>query len=128
MDIHQSYKEVNRLLNDLDFIDIEHRFLKRILKEYIAGAGLVSNTVVELFKDRLIILGGDSHLLRRDIITCHSQIVLVVENVISISHTEISQNLELCSSRLNILFTDFRDFKAELYNLVSQIFKIEADE
>lgn len=61
MDTIQIHSELSQWLKDLDFLDLERRFFKKIIKDYLSASGLISQKVVSDYKERLDQLGLDIH-------------------------------------------------------------------
>jgi len=120
------YGEVNQWLKDVDFLHIESNFLKKVLKEYIERSGLLSRQVVLKLEERLIQIGADIHLLRKDLICCHSKVELMAKDIIRRKRTEVEEDIEIYRNRIETLFKTFYEFKSELYNLSSQIIEEES--
>jgi len=126
MNIEEVYAGFNHWLKDLDFLDMERRFLKKIIKDYISGSGLISRKIVTDFEERLTQLGMDIHSLRTDIISTQTRIELIIKDEIEHSWNEIQDQQTILHSRYDELFSAFHRFKMELYQVAAQIMEEEA--
>ena len=126
MDLQEIYLDLNHRLRDMEFLDAERRFFKKIIKEYISDSGLISMTVAENFSQRLFQFEIDLHALREEIINCKTRADMVIEHLVTGGNREIQQEHENLNQRYSQLFATFRKFKQDLFELTSKIIEEES--
>ena len=125
MDLQEIYIGMNHWLRDLDFLDTERRFFRKIIKEYVSNSGLISLAIAEQFDQRLFQLEIDIHSLRDDIVSCKTRADMVIEKLVTGGSREIMEEYQKLGARYNELFSAFRKFKQELFDLTSRIIEEE---
>lgn len=122
-DIHQ---ELSHWLKDMDFLDIERKFIKKLIKDYVAGSGLITPQSVEEFNQRLFQLEIDIHCLRDDIITSQTKADLIIKKMVTGGRSVLMEQHRALKLRYDGLFASFKQFKQDLFGITSWIIEEEA--
>lgn len=125
MNISEVHAELTQRLKDLEFFDLERRFFKKIVKDYVSGSGLISQRIVTDFKERLDQLGADVHSMRSEMIKVLTKVELIIKNIMDEDADDLQHEQMVFRNRYKLLFDNFLKFKAELYQLTSQIIEEE---
>ncbi len=126
MNLQEIYLESNQWLKDLEFLDIERKFLRKIIKDYVTDSGLISGNMIERFNKQLFELEIEIHTLRDDVLTIQTKMDLMVKDLITGGRKEVKATYQTIRHRMDELFASFKRFKQELFQLANQIIEEEA--
>ena len=110
------------LLNDIDFLDDELRFFKKILKLHFS---LPANAIrIEFVEKQLFRLELNKQMIRAEVINHREVLELLVKNLISLEEDNVrdqNRDLEQKLTELNILF---KKFKSDFFHLTEDLMGI----
>ena len=112
----------------MDFLDIERKFVKKLIKDYVIDSGLITHEVVEQFNKRLFQLETDIHCLRTDIISSQTKVDLIIKKAITEHKQVLIQERQALKLRCESLFESFKQFKQDLFQITGWIIEEEAND
>jgi hypothetical protein len=119
INLQELYLRANDWLDDIDFLDDELRFFKKILKLHFS---LPANAIrIEFVEKQLFRLELNKQMIRAEVINHREVLELLIKNLISLEEDNVRdqhRDLEQKLTELNILF---KKFKSDFFHLTEDL-------
>ena len=121
LDLQALYVKTNEWLDDIDFLEAEISFFKKILKMHFSGTVPGFAVKVTQIEKQLSKLELSKHVTRAEVINHREVLDLLIKNFITQEEETLRQQHLKLEVKVNDLNQSFRKFKNELFILTEEL-------
>ena len=121
LDLQALYVKTNEWLDDIDFLEAEMGFFKKIFKMYLYDAVPGFTVKIVQVEKHLAQLELSKHVIRAEVINHREVLDLLIKNFITHEEEALRQQHLKLEVRVNELNQSFRKFKNELFRLTEEL-------
>lgn len=121
LNLQALYIKTNEWLDDIDFLEAEMTFFKKILSIHFSGSVPGFTVKVVQIEKQLSTLELNKHVTRAEVINHREVLDLLIKNFITHEEETLRQQHLKLELRVNELNQSFRKFKNELFTLTEDL-------
>ena len=121
LDLQALYAKTKEWLDDIDFLEAEMSFFKKIFKMYFYDAVPGFTVKVVQIEKQLSKLELNKHVIRAEVNNHREVLDLLIKNFITHEEETLRQQHLKLEVRVNELNQSFRKFKNELFRLTEEL-------
>lgn len=115
------YSRANDWLNDLDFLEDELRFFKKILKLHFSNTVEATAVQIELVERQLAKLELNKQVIRAELNNYREMLDLLIKNMITQDEDFLREQHRTLELRINLLNQSYQTFKNELFHVTEDL-------
>ena len=115
------YSRANEWLNDLDFLEDELRFFKKILKLHFSNTVEATAVQIELVERQLAKLELNKHVIKAELNNYREMLDLLIKNMITQDEDFLREQHRTLELRIHLLNQSYQSFKNELFHVTEDL-------